>query len=155
MTISLEALTRSSTARKLGIDNTPPEAALVLFPAFKEKILEPLCERYGEIDVTSGYRCPALNAAIHGSATSDHQWDEYGIAIDFTVPNKDLRGVYDWIRFESALPFDQCILEHDKKTGLLRCIHISYRPNPRRMAMRGGTYNSTKYEHDKVGPADA
>ena len=155
MTITLESLTRSARARQLGIDNTPPESALVLFPAFREKILGPLCEQFGTLAITSGYRCPALNAAISKAANSDHQWDEFGIAADITILGKDLRIVYDWIRLEGwGVPFDQCILEHDKGTGLLKCIHISYRPNPRRMAMRGGTFGSTKYEHDVVKDAE-
>ena len=156
MTISLEALIRSATARKLGIDNTPPESALVLFPAFKEKILEPLCEQFGEIDVTSGYRCPALNSAVGGSATSDHVWSDEGISCDFTVSGHELERVYLWIA-ASDLPFDQCILEYEKGTEppVYRCIHISYRPHdPRQMAGRGGTRNSTKYEWDRVGPLD-
>lgn len=156
MTITLENLTRSLKARQLGIDNTPPESALILFPAFREKILEPLCEQFGEIDVTSGYRCPALNTAIRGSATSDHQWDSEGIAIDFKVPNRPFEEVYEWIA-TGELPFDQCILEHEKGTEppAHRCIHISYRPHdPRQMAGRGGTRNSTKYEWERIGPLD-
>lgn len=156
MTISLETLTRSATARRLGINNTPPESALVLFPAFKEKILEPLCEQFGTLAITSGYRCPALNTAIHGSATSDHQWDSEGAAIDFTVPNRTLEEVYEWIA-ASILPFDQCILEYEKGTEppVYRCIHISFRPHdPRQMAGRGGTRNSTSYKWDRIGPLD-
>ena len=154
MSIELNALTRSAKARELGIDNAPPTPALVLFEDFKEKVLRPLCDRHGNVYITSGYRCPELNTAIGGAATSDHVWDAFGIACDFTVTGKDLKTIYDELRGPEGLsiPFDQLILEHEKGTEppLYRCIHISYRPNPRRMAMRGGTYGSTKYEHDTV-----
>ena len=156
MAISLESLTRSFRARQLGIDNTPPESALVLFPAFKEKVLEPLCEKFGTLAITSGYRCHALNTAVGGSATSEHVWSEEGIAADFTTPQHPLEEAYQWIA-ASNLPFDQCILEHEKGTDppQYRCIHISYRPHdPRQMAGRGGTHNSTRYAWDRVGPLD-
>ena len=161
MSIELSVFTRSRKARELGIDNSLPEPpnphpALVLFEDFRSKILTPLCDRYSGVGITSGYRCPELNTAVGGSATSDHVWDAFGIAADFDLAKPhSLRECFDWLRRDSNLPFDQCILERDKATGEDKCIHISYRPSPRRMAGLGGTHGSMKYEWLPVGPEDA
>ena len=71
------------------------------------------------IGVNSGYRSPALNAAVGGAAASQHMKGE---AADITTGS-----VADNLRlFEriaaSAIPFDQLI---DENRG--RWIHISYR----------------------------
>lgn len=61
-----------------GIDNScPPELLpnLLGIATLMEKVRAALCDKMGtdvEIHVTSGYRCPELNAAIGGAAHSDH-----------------------------------------------------------------------------------
>ena len=70
-------------------------------------LLEPIRAQFGPVVVTSGYRCPALNAAIGGVETSQHAIAE---AADFIVPGRDLDTVFDWIRC-SNLEFGQVILE--------------------------------------------
>ena len=157
MGISLEALTRSSKARQLGIDNTPSEEAKTLLPDFLTKVLEPICARWGEVDITSGYRCPALNAAIGGSATSDHCWHDEAIAADFVMRGHDLKDVYDWIR-TTSIPFDQTFLEYALVNSVRqwRCIHISHRAiSCRRQAGIKPTGGYGKVEWDVVGPEDA
>lgn len=76
--------TRSETATRRGIDNTPDHDALTnLFAiaALMERVRSLLGNKV--IHVSSGYRSPALNAAVGGSKTSDHM---AGIACDFTCP---------------------------------------------------------------------
>ncbi len=118
-------LTRSDTARIRGIDNTPTPEALAALDALMWNVLDPIRRMWGKpIIVNSGYRCPKLNAAIGGSATSQHMKGE---AADITAgdpaKNKEL---FDMIA-QSAIPFDQLI---DEKN--YRWIHVSYRPNGRR-----------------------
>lgn len=118
-------LTRSDTARIRGIDNTPTPEASAALDALMWNVLDPIRRMWGKpIIVNSGYRCPKLNAAIGGSATSQHMKGE---AADITAgdltKNKEL---FDMIA-QSAIPFDQLI---DEKN--YRWIHVSYRPNGRR-----------------------
>lgn len=118
-------LTRSDTARIRGIDNTPTPEASAALDALMWNVLDPIRRMWGKpIIVNSGYRCPKLNAAIGGSATSQHMKGE---AADITVgnPTKN-KELFDMIA-QSAIPFDQLI---DEKN--YRWIHVSYRPNGRR-----------------------
>ena len=88
-------------------------------------VLDPIRRMWGRpIIVNSGYRCPKLNAAVGGSATSQHMKGE---AADITAgdPTKN-KELFDMIE-RSAIPFDQLI---DEKG--YRWIHVSYRPNGRR-----------------------
>lgn len=118
-------LTYSEVAKERGIDNTPTPEALAALDALMWNVLDPIRRMWGKpIIVNSGYRCPKLNAAVGGSATSQHMKGE---AADITagdpIKNKKL---FDMIA-QSAIPFDQLI---DEKN--YRWIHVSYRPNGRR-----------------------
>lgn len=121
-------LTRSDTARTLKIDNTPTPEASAALDALMWNVLDPIRRMWGKpIIVNSGYRCPKLNAAIGGSATSQHMKGE---AADITAgdPTKN-KELFDMIA-QSAIPFDQLI---DEKN--YRWIHVSYRPNGRRSVL--------------------
>ena len=70
---TMKELTKSSTADKLGIDNTPTPEASVALSNLVTHVLDPLREMYGKaITVNSGYRCPKLNAAVGGAKNSQH-----------------------------------------------------------------------------------
>jgi zinc D-Ala-D-Ala carboxypeptidase len=77
-------------------------------------LLEPARALVGPLHVNSGYRCPALNAAIGGSKTSAHM---DGLAADVFPLEMDLREAYERLA-QSGLPFDQLIFEFG------RWIHI-------------------------------
>jgi zinc D-Ala-D-Ala carboxypeptidase len=146
---ALTEFTHSVTAQQVQIANLPPEEVVAFARQFCTEILEPIREQFGSVVITSGYRCPALNALVHGVPTSDHQWTTERIAADFFTPQADLHQVFDWIRLESKLPFDQVIREHSSGRGG-DCIHISFRAVPRRMAMVGATHNQSGYERVEV-----
>ena len=77
---TIEELTRSTTAQLRNIDNTPSPQVISNLTALVDNILDPLREAWGKpIRVNSGYRCPKLNSAVGGSATSEHR---YGMAAD-------------------------------------------------------------------------
>lgn len=64
---TLEEFTRSDTATRLGIDNTPGEKELEALRILVERTLQPLRDRLGiPVHVNSGYRCPELNEAVAG-----------------------------------------------------------------------------------------
>ena len=69
-----EELIRSETAEKYNIDNTPKfDQIWVNLTELAENVLQPARDHFGEpIVVTSGFRCGALNRAVHGSPTSFH-----------------------------------------------------------------------------------
>lgn len=81
----LEELTHSDTAVRKGIDNTPnPVIVQNLFKV--AAVLEQARKILGDkpILVSSGYRCPELNAAIGGAHNSEHT---VGMAADFRCPS--------------------------------------------------------------------
>lgn len=70
---SLTELTRSETASKLKIDNTPTPDAKAYLIELAMFILQPLRDAYGKpIKISSGYRCMKLNDAVKGTKTSQH-----------------------------------------------------------------------------------
>lgn len=81
---SWERLTQSATADRLGLDNTPPPAARRNLGRLAWEVLWPLEKRVGRrVLVTSGYRSPAVNAAVGGVPGSAHTLGE---AADVAVP---------------------------------------------------------------------
>ena len=94
---SIEELTKSATAKRLGIDNTPSDKIKKNLTLFIEKVLDPIREDWGSpIIVSSGYRCPELNKAVGGANTSGHQ---YGYCADLQVKGgmKKIRELADFI----------------------------------------------------------
>lgn len=58
---ALGEFTKSGTAIKHGVDNTPHDIIVVVrLTTLCEKILEPLRRQFGAIRITSGYRCHLL-----------------------------------------------------------------------------------------------
>lgn len=86
-------------------------------------ILEPIREHVGgPVTVVSGYRSPALNAAVGGSPRSQHLRGE---AADIHLPaGVDLRETWEWIGWESGIPFGQVLLE-GQEPGRPTWIHAS------------------------------
>lgn len=122
---TIEELTRSITAQRLGIDNTPPPAAVKNLHRLVEQVLDPLREAWGgPIHVNSGYRCVALNRAVGGAPRSQHMKGE---AADITVGSRlDNARLYHLL-MQLHLPVDQAINERD-----FAWIHVSCGPRHRR-----------------------
>lgn len=103
---TLEEFTRSETAERLGINNTPGEKELAALRVLVTRTLQPLREALGvTIHVNSGYRCPELNKAVGGVPTSQHQKGE---AADLSIDGKasDILEALE----NNNIPFDQAIL---------------------------------------------
>ena len=120
--ISFAEATKSETAKRLDIKNTPTEEHLENMMLVAEKVFEPLREYAGHpIGVNSFYRSPELNKAIKGSSRSSHM---IGAAIDLnSLGDKSNKELFDFIM--ENLTFDQLIWEFgsDKNPAW---IHISY-----------------------------
>lgn len=140
---SLSEFERSNTARKYNIDNTIPASAVANITTLCHNVLEPLRQHVGEpVEISSGYRCPALNAKVGGSSTSQHMKGE---AADIVAPRSSPQGGkitllrwFLWIM--DNCEFDQLILEHfpsppgGKKGG--PWIHVSYRAGHNRQVVK-------------------
>jgi len=105
--LSLAEFTRSSTAKRRGIDNNPDKDHLEAAKQLADNIFQPIREHFGKaIFISSGYRSDALNKAIGGSATSQHSKGE---AIDIDMdgyPGPSNTDVFEYIK--DNLPFDIC-----------------------------------------------
>lgn len=127
---TINELTKSATAARRGINNTPDAAVKKNLELLVENILDPLREAWGApIIVSSGYRCPKLNRAVGGAKTSQHM---LGQAADIhTVSDKpaDNKKLFDLIR-SLKLPFDQLINEYN-----YNWVHVSFGPRNRRQIL--------------------
>ena len=125
-------------------DGPMPEECVGSYRSLCESILEPIRLHIGQpLRITSGYRTPASNAVAGGVSSSQHCATDRWCAADWWEPSTNMREVFDWIRLQSGLKFDQLILEHDG--GNLCIIHTSWSTTPRRMALEGATANRTGY----------
>ena len=118
---TLNELTKSQEATRLGIDNTPSDEHILNLKILCDNILQPIRDFYGlPVSVSSGYRSPELCEAIGSSRTSQHARGEAADFEIFGVANKDLS---DWI--VSNLEYDQCILEfwniNEPNSGWVHC----------------------------------
>lgn len=133
---------RSEIAARKHINNSIPFHLRANITALVDNVLDPLREAWGgPIDISSGYRCPALNKAAGGVSTSQHMTGE---AADLRIYKRDAAGklikdangnaIVDKIANrqlfqriqELKLPFDQLIDEKD-----FSWVHVSHRANGR------------------------
>ena len=132
---TIKELCASSTATARGIDNTPDAEAVANLTNLVNYLLDPLREMYGKpIRVNSGYRCPKLNSAVGGSATSEHR---YGMAADIDAGSKaENKKLFELIK--NNFVYGQLIDERD-----YAWVHVSF--NPQRMRNQGLRFNGSSY----------
>jgi hypothetical protein len=119
---TLQTLIYSETAARRGIDNRPSDDVLVNLKRLAEG-LEAVQALLGHpIEVSSGYRCAELNAAVGGAGTSQHM---QGLAADIVCPQFGPPIEIARAIMVSDIGFDQCINEWG------RWVHVSFSPVPR------------------------
>ena len=124
---SLQEMTKSQTALRRGIDNTPTPDKIDPLTMLCEKVLQPVRDHFDRpVTITSGYRSPELCMAIGSKPTSQHT---KGQAADFEIPGVSNMEVAKWI--SENLEFDQLILEC-YTGGNTGWIHCSYVHEPRK-----------------------
>jgi len=142
---SLIELTKSQTAERKGIDNTPSPTHQDNLKSLCEMILQPIRDHFDcVVSVSSGYRSPELCVAIGSSTKSQHARGEAADFEIFGVSNKELA---DWI--DENLDYDQLILEYwkesDPNSGWIHCSFNTQ--GNRKQYLRAYKENgSTKYE---------
>lgn len=152
---TLQECIHSDEAVKRGINNTStPEIEKNIVESV-ETLLDPLrkawenyCEQNGlgkvGINISSGYRCLELNAAVKGSPTSAHR---YGYAFDLIPTNGQMWAFKRFCRkFFADKAFDQLISEKESHSGMPKWMHVGYkhpdgiRQRHQYLSMIGGNY---------------
>lgn len=124
---TLDELTQSQTAARLGIDNTPTPEVLARLAKVAQG-LEAVRVRLGApVIISSGFRCLALNRAVGSKDNSAHV---SGDAADFICPGFGGPATIVGALKDSGIAFDQLIVEFD------RWVHISFAPAMRNQVLR-------------------
>jgi len=123
--LSLAEVSRSETAKRRGINNTPSGEHLENFKMLAENVFEKIREHFGApIHISSGYRSNELNKAIGGSATSQHcSGEAIDIDMDGSANGVTNAQVFNFIK--DNLQFDQLIWEFGSDTNP-DWVHVSY-----------------------------
>jgi hypothetical protein len=125
---TLQEFTKSQTALRLDIDNTPEGDHLEAAQALFENIVQKVREQFGPTIINSGYRGPKLNEAVGGSSKSQHCKGE---AVDIECPGTSNYEVAKWIEYN--LDYDQLILEfYTPGIPDSGWVHVSYNVNGNR-----------------------
>tara|TARA_R100001530_G_C4221571_1_gene130107 strand:+ start:126 stop:587 length:462 start_codon:yes stop_codon:yes gene_type:complete len=143
---SLLELTKSQTAERKGIDNTPGPEHQENLQSLCTHVLQPIRDHFGQVvSISSGYRSPELCTAIGSKITSQHAKGEAADFEIFGVSNKELA---DWIHYN--INYDQLILEYWKGEDEPNSgwVHCSYSENQKRRQYLKAVKidGSTKYE---------
>ena len=143
---SLIELTKSQTAERKGIDNTPSTEHQENLKSLCTYVLQPIRDHYSRVvSVSSGYRSKELGEAIGSKSTSQHAKGEAADFEIFGISNKELA---DWIHFN--VNYDQLILEYwkesDPNSGWVHCSYTE--GNNRRQYLKAykDENNNTRYE---------
>jgi D-alanyl-D-alanine dipeptidase len=123
--LSLSEVTRSETAKRKGISNTPTAEHLDNFKLLAEKVFEPIRLHFKvPIHISSGYRSKELNDAIGGSQTSQHSKGQaIDIDMDGSTNGVTNKMIFDFIK--EKLDFDQLIWEFGSDSNP-DWVHVSY-----------------------------
>ena len=119
----MEELIKSSTANRLGIDNTPSKEIISNLTELSI-LLQKIRDIYNKpIIITSGYRSTKLNKAVGGSKTSQHrlgQAADIRSVSDTKKDNQELFNIILGMMIQKDIEVGQLIDEYD-----YNWIHIS------------------------------
>ena len=140
--LTLTEMTRSQTALRKGLDNTPPPDAMRRMEILAREVFEPVRALLGvPLQVNSGYRSAVLNRAVGGSKTSAHMT---GDAVDIVPLGMEKLAAFDMIR-RSPILFDQ-LIEECGPDGWIHIAQARAGAMPRRAVLRAtGTPGHWRY----------
>jgi len=123
--ISYKEATKSNTATRLGIRNTPNPAQLGNMKRLAQAIFEPLRLFVGgPIRINSFFRSTKLNTAVGGSKTSSHIAIK-GAAIDIDDTHGYKTNAEMFLYIKAHLDYDQLIWEFGDNNNP-DWVHVSY-----------------------------
>jgi zinc D-Ala-D-Ala carboxypeptidase len=122
---TLEELTKSETALRHNMDNSPGQAEVDSLLALAENVLQPVRDHFARgVKCNSGYRSLEVNQKVGGSRNSDHI---RGQACDIEIPGIPNAELAEWIK--GNLQFNQLILEfYTPGVPDSGWVHVSYIP---------------------------
>lgn len=120
---TLAELTRSETAARHKINNTPPADIIKNLQYGVDMVLDPLRRLYGKpIKINSGYRCEQLNKLVGGVANS---WHLKGNAADLHIASaEEAKILYN--NLQKLPSVDTILFEHSKTAQWL---HVQWDMN--------------------------
>lgn len=124
---TLEEFTRSSTAKRLKIKNTPSDDIIRNIEYGVQMVLDPLRRiLQTPITITSGYRCPELNKAVGGVSNS---WHTKGNAADIRVKDEEeAKAIFQVLK---TLPSVDTVLFEHSKTSIWMHVQWDMERTPR------------------------
>ena len=143
---NLVEMTKSQTATRKGIDNTPSAEHQANLQSLCMHVLQPNRDHFSQdVTVSSAYRSPELCLAIGSKTTSQHAKGEAADFEIFGVSNKELA---DYIN--ENLEYDQLILEYwtesDPNSGWVHCSYSEGNNRNQYLKAYKDDNNKTKYE---------
>ena len=146
LNFSLDELTKSQTATRKGIDNTPSPEHQENLKLLCTSILQPIRDHFSRVvSVSSGYRSPELCTARGSKITSQHARGE---AADFEIFGLSNKTLADYI--DSELHYDQLILEYwkesDPNSGWVHCSFSAGNNRKQYLKAYKDENNKTRYE---------
>ena len=128
---TLSEFTKSQTAARRGLDNTPGQDHLANATELFRNVVQKIRDNFGVTVINSGYRGEALNEAVGGSSKSQHCKGE---AVDIECPGVPNYDIANWI--EDTLDFDQLILEfYTPGIPDSGWVHVSYKSEGNRKSV--------------------
>jgi hypothetical protein len=123
--LTLAEITKSQTAIRKGIDNTPNAAQLSAITYLVINVFDFVKDKFPAAFVSSFFRCYILNIAIGGAKGSQH---EKGEAVDIDS-EKDNNDIFNFIK--DTLDYDQLIAEFPIN-GKISWVHVSLKKSNNR-----------------------
>lgn len=108
---TLAELTRSDTAARHKIDNSPSTAIVANLQYGVDMVLDPLRRLYGQpIRINSGFRCSQLNKLVGGVPNS---WHQLGNAADIHISSAEEAKIL-FSNLQKLPSVDTVLFEHSK-----------------------------------------
>ena len=144
---SLLELTKSQSAERKGIDNTPSPTHRNNLKLLCTHILQPIRDHFKRVvSVSSGYRSEALCIAIGSKISSQHA---KGQAADFEIYGLSNGELATWIK--ENLNYDQLILEYwTPESPNNGWIHCSYNSEGNRKQYLRAYKNEGKTKYEQI-----
>ncbi len=123
--LSLAEVVKSTTAKRLGINNIPDDEWVIEnLKATAKHVFQPLRDAFGcPIYVSSGYRSPELNVAIGGAKRSQHM-EGRALDLDADVYGRCTNAqIFHYIK--DNMEFDQIVWEFGDEDNP-DWVHVSY-----------------------------